>query len=341
MSPLLPRRHRGGEVSVNGVSCHVGPRRGAEWLAATLVPRCRLQRLVGAATLAVALAVQAPTPAAAAPGDREGPRVLLVTAHPDDDALFGGTVYKISHRLAGKVDLALITNGEGGYKYSVLAEPIYHLELTDEAIGRQYLPGIRKRELMAGGAIVGIRNYFFLDQPDHGFTTSWDDVRRGWDVAAVKGRLAAVLDAGHYDFVFVMLPTAATHGAHQGAALLALEVVAQEGAASRPLVLGATGYKKPHPQRPNFTGRPEHPLTKIKAGAPIFEFDRTQKFGYRDELDYNIVVNWQIAEHKSQGAMQHNMNGLDVEQFFYFDLNRDAGIAAARALFDQLRAPGP
>ena len=25
------------------------------------------------------------------------PKVLLVTAHPDDDALFGGTVYKVGH----------------------------------------------------------------------------------------------------------------------------------------------------------------------------------------------------------------------------------------------------
>jgi len=58
-------------------------------------------------------------------------KVLIVTAHPDDDALFSATVYKITHNLGGKVDLCLITNGEGGYKYSTLAEPIYRLELTE------------------------------------------------------------------------------------------------------------------------------------------------------------------------------------------------------------------
>ena len=48
------------------------------------------------------------------------PKILIVTAHPDDDASFAGTNYKIVHDLKGIVDLALITNGEGGYKYSTL-----------------------------------------------------------------------------------------------------------------------------------------------------------------------------------------------------------------------------
>ncbi|MBK6879153.1 MAG: PIG-L family deacetylase [Ignavibacteria bacterium] len=49
------------------------------------------------------------------------PKVLVVTAHPDDDAVFAATNYKIVHDLGGIVDLALVTNGEGGYKYSTLA----------------------------------------------------------------------------------------------------------------------------------------------------------------------------------------------------------------------------
>ena len=39
--------------------------------------------------------------------------VLIVVAHPDDDAMFAATVYKITHTLAGNVDLALITDGSG------------------------------------------------------------------------------------------------------------------------------------------------------------------------------------------------------------------------------------
>ncbi|HZF12497.1 MAG TPA: PIG-L family deacetylase, partial [Thermoanaerobaculia bacterium] len=100
-------------------------------------------------------AAQAPAPAAPAPtpAAQPWPNVLLVTAHPDDDALFGGAVYKITHQLGGRVDLFLVTNGEGGFHYSTLSEPIYGLKLSDEKIGREYLPGIRKRELLAGGKI--------------------------------------------------------------------------------------------------------------------------------------------------------------------------------------------
>src|SRR5262245_2738962 len=84
-----------------------------------------------------------------------GPRVLLVTAHPDDDALFAGAVYQITHALDGRVDVAVVTNGEGGYKYSDLSVPIYGIDLTDEKVARERLPGIRKKEMIAGGSIVG------------------------------------------------------------------------------------------------------------------------------------------------------------------------------------------
>ena len=86
----------------------------------------------------------------------DSPKVLVVIAHPDDDAAFSGVLYQITHQLDGVVDLALVTDGSGGYRYSTFAEEIYRLKLTDEAVARQHLPAIRKRELMAGGAIVGI-----------------------------------------------------------------------------------------------------------------------------------------------------------------------------------------
>ena len=74
------------------------------------------------------------------------PKVLIITAHPDDETGCAAAVYKITHSLKGKVDLALITNGEAGFKYSTLAEDIYGAELTDEAIGRKLLPTIRKKK---------------------------------------------------------------------------------------------------------------------------------------------------------------------------------------------------
>ena len=89
------------------------------------------------------------------------PKILMVTAHPDDDVIFSATVWKTTKLLGGTVDLAVMTNGEGGYKYSTLGNFVYGLELDKEEVGREYLPGIRKMELMNGGKIVGIRNYFF------------------------------------------------------------------------------------------------------------------------------------------------------------------------------------
>ena len=35
----------------------------------------------------------------------QGPRVLVVTAHPDDETMFPATLFKITHELKGTVDL--------------------------------------------------------------------------------------------------------------------------------------------------------------------------------------------------------------------------------------------
>jgi len=238
------------------------------------------------------------------------------------------------------VDVAVVTNGEGGYKYSTLAIPIYGLDLTDEKVARQYLPGIRKREMMAGGAIVGIRNFFFLDQKDTQYTTDLEQGTAPWDKELVRSRLRTIMENGGYDFVFVMLPVPTTHAHHQGAALLGMEVASKLPAGHRPIVLAASGYKKGQPPVA-FSGREGFPLTKVRPGVPPFEFDRTHKFGTNDKLDYNIPVNWLIAEHKSQGTMQLIVNGLDVEQYFYLDFNGEAGVATARTLFERLADSPP
>ncbi len=269
---------------------------------------------------------------------QNGPRVLIVIAHPDDESGFAATVYKITHDLSGVVDLALVTNGEGGFKYSTLAESYYGLELTDEKVGRDNLPTIRKRELMAAGKIIGIRNFFLLDQLDHRYTQNVDSVLKYvWDVPFIRGRLADIVSKGSYDYIFCLLPTPETHGAHKGATILALETVAAMKSGKRPMVLAGSVTSKSDSTRFTFTGLPGYPLTAIRSGAPALFFDRTQKFGFRDALDYKIIVNWEIAEHKSQGTMQTLMNLGDVENFWSFDLNDPAAMAPAQKLFDQLK----
>jgi LmbE family N-acetylglucosaminyl deacetylase len=267
--------------------------------------------------------------------------VLIVTAHPDDESGMAATVYKITHFLGGTVDLALVTNGEGGYKYSSLAESIYGLELTDEQVGRQYLPAIRKRELMAGGEIIGLRNYFFLDQQDHKYTLNVDSVLNYvWDVPFVTSRLKNIMTDGDYDYVFVFLPVPSTHGHHKAASILALRAAAEVDAPQRPIVLGVTTAGASDTVEA-FTELDGYPITRVKAGTPSFAFDRSQKFGFRNRLDYKIIVNWLIAEHKSQGTMRPVVDGNDLEQFWYFDMNDPARKAEVQQLFDRLNAREP
>lgn len=263
--------------------------------------------------------------------------VLIVIAHPDDETTFAATVYKITHDLGGRVDLALITNGEGGFKYSTLAEPIYNVELTDEKVGREHLPSIRKMELMNAGKLIGIRNYFFLEQQDHTYTVNVDSVLKYvWDVSYIKNRLATIIAKGDYDYIFGLLPTEETHGHHKGATIMALETVNGLKAGKRPIVMaGSTSGRNDTAQRP-FTGLPGYPLTAVRSGVSSFSFDRMQKFGFRNRLDYRIIVNWEIAEHKSQGTMQGLMNIGELENFWYFDMNDPAMIPATRQLFERL-----
>ncbi len=277
------------------------------------------------------------------PADQAPPappvRALLVTAHPDDDAAFSGAVYQITHQLKGVVDIALVTDGSGGFSYATLAEPIYGLELTNEAVARQYLPAIRKKELMAGGAIVGIRNYFFLDQLDHEFTLNADTVLGVvWDSTYVRERLAHIMERGRYDVVMGLLPFPRMHGHHKAATMLALEAALTLPAGTRPVVLG--GFPCTFGGEPLvFDGLPSYPLTRVTGGEPLARFDRMQGFGANKRLNFNIIVNWVIAEHKSQGTMQLLMNGTDEECYWYFDANGDAGRQAVVELFEALKVP--
>jgi LmbE family N-acetylglucosaminyl deacetylase len=265
-------------------------------------------------------------------------RVLIVTAHPDDEVSFAVTVYKITHDLHGTVDLALITNGEAGYKYSTLAESYYGAELTDEKIGRQLLPTIRKKEIMAAGEIIGIRNYYFFDQQDNQYTLNVDSVfRYVWNLPLIKDRLQEIMVKGNYHYVFCLLPTEGTHGQHKGATIMALETVKSLPAAKRPIVLGVTDSNKTDTASLRFNGLKGYDVTSIRSGRPIFSFDRTQKFGFHDQLDYKIIANWVLAEYKSQGVTQLGMNQGDVENFWYFDINDPAAIPKTRELFERLK----
>ncbi len=268
----------------------------------------------------------------------QGPRVLIVTAHPDDETAMAAVVYKITHDLKGIVDQCVITNGEAGYKYSTLSNDYYGLDLTDPAVGRANLPRIRKQELMNAGKIIGTNNIFFLDQKDaHYGLDEREPLDTSWDVSLVSVRLKDILTATKYDYVFCLIPIPETHGGHKAATLLALRAVKDLPAAQRPIVLGVSGSAKSDTTQTMFHQLAGYTESRVEGDTAIYRFDMSVPFGYKNALNYKIIVNWEIAEHKSQGTMQLYMNHGDYENFWYFAMNRPEGKAKCEALFEQLK----
>lgn len=263
------------------------------------------------------------------------PRILLVTAHPDDDALYAATVFKTTHLLDGEVDLAIMTNGEGGYHYSTLGNYIYNRKLDHEETGRDYLPGIRKKEVMAGGKIVGIRNYYFLDQVDDRFSYDIENALGSWNTEWIKNRLRRIMEKEQYDFVFTMMPRDSTHAHHKASAILALRALEGLDRQTRPLALSTT-FLRDKDSSSDYTMLEGFPISKVDRSAGHFVFDRAQTFGYEDRLNYNIIVNWVIAEHKSQGTMQLVMGLTEAEEYWYYNLNRPDGVEKVRQFFDDV-----
>lgn len=264
-------------------------------------------------------------------------RALVVIAHPDDESVLAVTLYKIAKEHHGMVDLFVITDGEAGFKYSTLAETYYNCPLTDEANGRKRLPAIRRRELKRAGDVLGVSHYYFAHQRDDKYCTDERDALDScWHVQVVKSKLAAVLRRGHYDFVFCLLPDSDEHGAHKAATLLALEEVADIQTGQRPVILGAMIVDK-RDSLERFGGYLTYTSTIPVSDTASFKIDRTTHFSYNNRLDYKVIANWELAEHKSQGATQMTMNEGDLEEFWYFNQDNPGGMVRSRQLFAVLQ----
>jgi LmbE family N-acetylglucosaminyl deacetylase len=264
------------------------------------------------------------------------PKLLIVAAHPDDEYAFAATTYRLTRELGWAADHVVITNGEAGYRYSALAEAVYGVGLTAEREGRSRLPAIRKRETLAAGKVLGIRRHYFLDQRDSGFTTDAASApTSNWDYGTVRSFLTGLLHREHYDAVFTLLPTADTHGHHRAATLLTLEAAATLPEDFRPLLLGSDPCAANAPTE-LFRGMPAQPLSRTRGERPAFVFDRDAHFGYRNALNYQIVVNWFIAEHKSQGLFQTDSGKHQLEQFWLFEASGRDADSRARELAARL-----
>lgn len=240
-------------------------------------------------------------------------KVLIVVAHPDDEYYFAATVYRLAVQLGGTVDELIITDGEGGFRYSTLAEPYYKKKLTVERIGRKELPRIRRKEAMNAGRVLGIHKHFFLGRKDGSFTNDEESAIAHWDSHRVVAIIAAKLKKEHYAYVFSILPRATTHGAHQAATIFAADAIDRLPQNSQPVLLGFDTDDAA------FQASPLIQKTQKWPTSYAYAFDRTVKFGFHDALSYQIVVDWMIAEHKSQGLLQ-TMCGRDPREFIWVDL---------------------
>jgi len=273
-------------------------------------------------------------------GEDASPRLLAVVAHPDDETAFAATLYAASRGLGGVCDVVVITNGEGGFKYSTLAQDLYGAELVREAVGREELPDIRRYEMAQACFWLGVHDLWFLEQRDHRYTTDEREVLgQGadvWDLDAVRAELGARLERGDYEFVLCLLPTPGTHGHHKAATILALEAVASLPVEARPVVLGASVEDDDERVEPDPGGLPGWPLTRLDPTAGRLVFDRRRRFGFREALDWRIVVDWDIAAHKSQGTLQMMAGQGAREVFFPFAGGPADGATRAATLFERL-----
>jgi len=112
--------------------------------------------------------------------------LLLVHAHPDDEAIStGGTMMK-AHEVGHRVVLVTATRGEVGEIYNM-----------DEKVTRPHLGEVRTQELEKAARILGVNRTEFLGYRDSGMVGTVDNQNpksfHQAPLAEAAGRLAAIL----------------------------------------------------------------------------------------------------------------------------------------------------
>lgn len=261
---------------------------------------------------------------------KETPTILAVVAHPDDEYHFAVALYRIVRELGGVADQVVITDGAGGHRYSSFAEQLYGFSLTEPGTT---LRDTRRAEAAVAGRVLGIRQHFFFDQPDTGFTLNQADAISDWNHYSITEQLDQLLQVGDYDFVFILLPSEDTHGHHKAAALLTLEAVARLPAADRPVVLAAEADAATNSARA-YRQLGGHPATR--AANQTYVVSRKQPHTSDTALNYQIVANWVIAAHKSQGLFQMESGRHDVERFWRLETSAPNAAQRTDQLFRHL-----
>jgi LmbE family N-acetylglucosaminyl deacetylase len=258
------------------------------------------------------------------------PKVLVVVAHPDDESECAATLFRVTHELGGSVDQVVITDGASGHQDSTLAQQYYNLPRSNSF--RKKLGSLRRQELRRAGRILGIGHFHFLGQRDTGFTLSADEGFEAWDTARIRKTLGRILTRGNYDAVFLLLPTPETHGHHQSVAIIALDAVSDVEAQIRPAVLGIQTVSSEISDTRLFSGLEKYPITRTAHAKPIWSFSRKLPMRCNSALDYSVVVNWTIAEHKTQGMFQMEFGRRTTELYWLFEVSGYQGMVRWNSL---------
>jgi len=164
------------------------------------------------------------------------------------------------------------------------------------------------------------------------FTTDENEgLNHLWDTEFVTRTIADLIRGKHYQYVFTILPRSSTHEHHQAATILALRAAASLPDAMKPLVLGfdtdGTDYQPEGKSADIFGWNPTH----------SFAFDRNRTLGFHNTLNYQMVVSWMIAEHKSQGLFQTLYNKDPTEYIWVARNSTPNAEAKVTSFFELLR----
>lgn len=158
--------------------------------------------------------------------------VVCFHAHPDDEVLLTGGTIARWHDRGHRVVLVVATDGESG--------------LTAATIDASTLADIRRRELHAAAAILGVDRVVFLGYPDSGWQTGSapaEDTFAAIPVESAGARLAEILTAENADALTVYDP-AGGYG-HPDHVQVHHVGCAAADLAGTPIVLEATVDRRP------------------------------------------------------------------------------------------------
>jgi LmbE family N-acetylglucosaminyl deacetylase len=209
-------------------------------LAGLLAAVCIVGVFSGPASAVAGAGVGASAQAGDRPAAAHPLRVLLITAHPDDETMFDMGRFR---ERGWDVSIALVTNGENGGVVEGIVAGLDPGSTQDVLVEHDPAPGVwltrppagpplreisthvalareRRQEFLASQAINGVTRVFFLSGlQTSDFEDSWDNGVRNWDIPLLEDRLLHVVQRVRPDVIVTLNPDETwAHRQHWGLA---------------------------------------------------------------------------------------------------------------------------